>query len=265
MLHSSFNTAQNCHIDENILNEITSFLSSTWVLFLEEEFTSTIAKCNNLFTSGPNKLSWSHLKHILKDKLCLKNIIKITNACLDIGYWLSHFKTSTTIVISKPNKASYNMPKSFRPIILLNTLGKLIEKVIGDRLQSHAVFNNFIDQSQLERLKFKSMSDASIVLTHFIHMRWVKNLSTGTLAFDISQFFPLLNHYFLTLILGKADFNLYVVKFFSKYLVGRKTHYFWNSFSSPSFNVNIGVGQGFTLSLILLALYLLSFLHILEN
>jgi len=30
---------------------------------------------------------------------------------------------------------SYNSLKAFRPIILLNTLDKLIEKVIGDRLQ----------------------------------------------------------------------------------------------------------------------------------
>jgi len=96
-------------------------------------------------------------------------------------------------------------------------------------------------------------------------MGWVQNLLTSTLAFNITQFFPLLNHYLLTLILGKAGFDLYIVKFFSNYLVGRKTHYFWNSFSSPSFNVNIGVGQGLALSPILLALYLLPFLYILEN
>jgi len=78
--------AQHCHIDENVLDEITSFLSSTWVPFSEEEFTSAIAKCNNLSTSSPDKLLWSYLKHVLKDKLCLKNIIKIANACLDIGY-----------------------------------------------------------------------------------------------------------------------------------------------------------------------------------
>ena len=36
-------------------------------------------------------------------------------------------------------------------------------------------------------------------------------------------------------------------------------------FMSPSFDVNVGVGQGSALSSILLALYLLPFLHILEN
>ena len=41
----------------------------------------------------------------------------------------------TSIIIPKPNKASYDIPKIFRPITLLNTLGKLIEKIIGKRLQ----------------------------------------------------------------------------------------------------------------------------------
>jgi len=137
------NMAQHGHIDKDILNEIAMFLTSTWDLFLEE-FTSAITTYNVLSTSGSNKLAWRHLKHVLKDKLCLKSIINIANTCLDISYWPSYFKTSTTIIILKPNKASYDMPKSFGPIVLLNTLGKLIEKVIGDRLQFHAISNNFI-------------------------------------------------------------------------------------------------------------------------
>ena len=54
--------------------------------------------------------------------------------------------------------------------------------------------------------------------------------------------------------------------FFHDYLVGRKTKYFWNRFSSPSFNVDVGVGQGSALSsLILLALYPSLLFHILEK
>ena len=74
-----------------------------------------------------------------------------------------------TIIIPKPNKSSYDFLKSFRPVVLLNTMGKLIEKVIGERLQFHVVSNNFIHQSQLGGLKFKSTTDTGIALTHFIH------------------------------------------------------------------------------------------------
>ena len=49
-----------------------------------------------------------------------------------------------SIIIPKPNKALYDTPKMFRPIVLLNTLGKLIEKVIRERLQLQALSKNVI-------------------------------------------------------------------------------------------------------------------------
>ena len=166
----SFNTALYHSIKDSILNEIDSISSSSWAPFSKEEFKNAIAKYNNLSTPGLDKLSWSYLKHILQDIRCLNNISRIANACIELGFWLSHFKKSTTVVIPKPNKPSYDSPKLFRPIILLNTVGKLIKKVIGDRLQFHAVLNNFIYQSQLGEVKFKSIIDVGIALSYIIQL-----------------------------------------------------------------------------------------------
>jgi len=55
-LHSLFNTAQFRQVDENVLNELNLYHSLLWPLFLEEEFTSAIVKCNNLSAPGPNKM-----------------------------------------------------------------------------------------------------------------------------------------------------------------------------------------------------------------
>ena len=131
-------------IDISILDEIVAKLSSLWALFSKEEFKIAITSCNNSFTPELDKLLWSHFKIILQDTDCLNNIIRIANACIDIGYWPSHFKRSTTVVIPKPNKPLYDSPKLFRPIILLNIVGKLIKKVIGKRLQFQVALNNFI-------------------------------------------------------------------------------------------------------------------------
>ena len=119
--------------------------------------------------------------------------------------------------------------------------------------------------SQLGGLKFKSTSDAGIALTHIVRPGWVKGKATSTLAFDISQFFPSLNHRFLILILKKAGFDPKVVSFFSNYLTQRGTKYLWNNFSSPLFEVNVGVGQESALSPILSSLYLSPLLYILEK
>jgi len=81
----------------------------------------------------------------------------------------------------------------------------------------------------------------------------------------MSQFFLSLNHNLLTCILDKAGFDPKVTSFFANYLVSRRTKYMWNDFSSPQFNINVGVSQGSTLSPILSSLYLFPFLYILEN
>ena len=202
-----------------------------------------ICNCNNSSTPRPNKLSWCHLKIIINNSVCLSKIIDIANTCFDIGFWPSHFKTSMSIIIPKPNKNSYNSLKSFRPIVLLNMIGKLIEKIIGERLQFCTITNDFIHFSQLGGLKKWLTIDASVTLTHFIHMEWVNNINTSMLTFDISQFFPSLNHYLLPKFFDKVGFDLKASKFFGNYLVGQQTKYIWNDFFSQLFSVDVEVGQ----------------------
>jgi len=187
------------------------------------------------------------------------------NTCIHLEHWPSYFKQSSTIIIPKLNKQTYNNPKSFHPIILLNTLEKLIEKVIADRLQFHVVKNDFIHPSQLGGLKFKLTSDAGVVLTYTICSGWVKNKTTSTLAFNIAQFFLSLNHHLLTLSLKKAGFDPRVVSFFTDFLIQRNTKYRWNEFSSLLYKVNVKVGQESALSPILSTLYLSPLLYILEK
>ena len=54
----------------------------------------------------------------------------------------------------------------FCPIVLLNTLGKLIKKVIGERLQFKSISKSFVHSNQLERLKQHSTIDTGIFVTY---------------------------------------------------------------------------------------------------
>jgi len=214
---------------------------------------------------GPDRMSWRHWKIIIKNDECLSKIINIANACINLGFWPEYFKASTTVIIPKPNKPSYDNPKAFHPIILLNTLSKLIEKAIAERIQFIVASNDFLHLSQLGGLKFKSTSDTGIALMHIIRLGWSKGRTTSTLTFDISQFFPSLNHCLLILILEKTGLDPKVTSFFASYLIQRSTSYIWNDLSSPSFEINVGVGQGSALSPILSTLYLSPLLYIIEN
>ena len=159
----------------------------------------------------------------------------------------------------------FDSPKLYHPIVLLNTIGKLFEKMIGECFQFHTISNNFIHSSQLRDLKQRSIMDTGVALTHIVRSEWVKNLSMSALAFNITQFFPFLNHQLLSLILDKVSLDHKIFTFFKNYLVERKTKYLWNNFISSLFNINVGVGQGSTLLSILSTFYLSSIFLSLEN
>ncbi|KAJ2923685.1 hypothetical protein H1R20_g13405, partial [Candolleomyces eurysporus] len=169
------------------------------------------------------------------------------------GHWPRHFKESTSVIIPKPNKPSYSSPKAFRSIVLLNTLGKLIEKMISNRFQHDMIKYDLVDPNQMGGVRQRSTEDAGL-LTHLVRSGWAQKLQTSVVAFDVAQFFPSINHQFLLVVLEKLGFNCRVVAFFGSYLVDRFTTYAWNRDTSDPRTADAGVGQGSALSAVLSAL-----------
>jgi len=112
-LYKSFNSAQEREVDTHFLDEIPDKPTIKWKLFSRNKIINAIKKCNDSLASGPDKLMWSHIKSIIRDKDCIGKFIDITNTCIELGHWPTHFKTSTTVVIFKPNKTTFNSPKSY--------------------------------------------------------------------------------------------------------------------------------------------------------
>ena len=55
-------------------------------------------------------------------------ISSLANICLLLQHWLRYFKKSVSVIILKLGGLN---PKAFKSIVLLNMLGKLIEKMIA--------------------------------------------------------------------------------------------------------------------------------------
>ena len=142
---------------------------------------------------------------------------------LATGYCIS--RNLSLLIISKPNKLSYDISKSFCPIILLYILGKLIKKVISNRIQVYFIMSNFLYPNQLEDIRQWSTTNTEAFLTHIIYAGWIKGLWTSTLVFDITQFFLLFNYQLFLLILTKVGFNNKITQFFSSYLIDKHTQY----------------------------------------
>ena len=136
---------------------------------------------------GPDHVTWAHIKKFVFDLHILELFTWLCNSCIHEGYWLDYFKLSKTVVSPKLNKPAYNIPKVFHPIVLLNTLGKLFEKAIADRLQWDCVYFGFLHSCQFGGVCQNSTEDTGVYLVHLIHAEWSEGLKTSVIAFDLNQ------------------------------------------------------------------------------
>jgi hypothetical protein len=58
----------------------------------------------------------------------------IARACFEVGYHPKSFRRTVTAILRNEEKPGYFVPGSYRPIALENTLGKVVEKLVADRL-----------------------------------------------------------------------------------------------------------------------------------
>ncbi|RXW11212.1 hypothetical protein EST38_g14643 [Candolleomyces aberdarensis] len=134
-LHNTYNATSDGPVDTAILNELPTEPERAWPEFSLLELRQALEVCSSRSAPGPDHIMWRHLKQILALPECADIIIALANGCIESRHWPKHFKESMSVIIPKLNKASYSTPKAFRPIVLLNPLGKLIEKMISNRFQ----------------------------------------------------------------------------------------------------------------------------------
>jgi len=140
--------------------------------------------------------------------------------------------------------------------VLLNTLGKLFEKAIANRLQWEAACFKLLHPCQFGEVWQNSTKDMRSYLTHLMRAGWTKGYKTSVVACNLVQYFLSLNHSVITLLLDHMGFADVVVNFFANYLIEQFTKLFWDNQLSEPFPAVVKVGQGSALSPILSALYL---------
>ena len=74
------------------------------------------------------------------------------------------------IILKKPQKPDYSEPKAYRPIALLDTLGKALEAVISTRIREYAEANRFLLEEQIGARKGRSVETALELITDTIYI-----------------------------------------------------------------------------------------------
>ncbi|PPQ99163.1 hypothetical protein CVT26_014379, partial [Gymnopilus dilepis] len=193
-LHNTYNAASTRTHGISCLDELEDTPVRDWVEFAGSELDDALCACSNNSAPGPDHITWKHLRALNKGHDVHHVFLALANACLRVGCWPMTFKESLSVIILKPGKPSYTIPKAYRPIVLLNTLGKLIEKMLSNRIQFDGINLDIFHPNQIGGIHQRSTEDAGIFLTHYVRAGWSRGLKTSMVAFNLAQFFPSLNH-----------------------------------------------------------------------
>lgn len=80
----------------------------------------------------------------------------------------SQWKVAKIILLKKANKDDYTLPKNYRPISLLATLGKVIELVIATRIAYFTKVHRLLLSNHFGARKQKSTIHALLYLQELI-------------------------------------------------------------------------------------------------
>nr|CAH0100446.1 unnamed protein product [Daphnia galeata] len=124
--------SEDAHLPAEKLAESYSFSShSPSFIFppiTSEELASAVASMNVKSSPGLDGLSTALINSCFP--LITDHLLKIMNACFSLSYFPTCWKAAKVVVIGKPNKSAYDSFNSFRPISVVNTLAKVLEKLI---------------------------------------------------------------------------------------------------------------------------------------
>ena len=86
-------------------------------------------------------------------------LLEVFNSCLREGRFFADWKKQRLVLLRKGKKPLGNA-SSYRPICLLDTMGKLLEEMILQRLQGHMIRENGLSENQFSFRKGRSTVDA---------------------------------------------------------------------------------------------------------
>ena len=125
--------------------------------FTEEEVREEIKSLKRKKSPGPDGIKGEIIQH-LAEKLT-SHLTQLYNECLKQNKVPQLWKVSHAVILKKGEDRDPANPKSYRPICLLNVLGKLQEKLLIKRLNTHRTEIG-MNPNQFGFRKQKSTEDA---------------------------------------------------------------------------------------------------------
>lgn len=178
----------------------------------------------------------------------------IINCCLKLQYFPQTWKTAKVIPIIKPNKPLDSV-HSYRPISLLSSLSKILEKVLKERIWKFNHQHKIIPVNQFGFKPFHSTVHQIKRICNHINTGFNNGNSTVLVTLDIEKAFDSVWYNGLLYKMIQLNFPLYIIRIIESFLKNRLFCVCLNDRYSDLVEIPAGVPQGSVLGPLLYILY----------
>lgn len=218
-----------------------------------EEVTAALKVSSNTSAPGPDKVQYGVWKTIHRS--LPKIIPALLNPLLQHGYHPVQLKKAFGIVLPKPGKPSYASHSSFRIIVLLETISKILERIVATRLFEFAKSSGLLSPHQVGSVKGLSTADGISLLHHEVTLLQASGLKVSTLFLDIKGGFDNVDAKILAQTLRSRNTPNYMIQWISSFLSDRECTLIFKGSPRISLPVSVGTPQGSPISPLLFLIY----------
>jgi hypothetical protein len=171
-----------------------------------EEISGILKSCSSNSAPGDDEIPFHFLKSL--GEPVAQALTLLANPCLELETYPAFLKRARTVVLRKPGKSSYEVPNAWRPIALLKTIGKVVEKLMAKRIRDAAEAHQLLHPSQMGARAERGTGTALELLTSMVRTVWgeQKDQVATLLSLDILGAFPIVNYVRLVANIRKLSF-----------------------------------------------------------